>query len=71
MNNDSFDSEAMSGESVDDGVETKNQTDKEKGKNGSDEEDNEPKIQNLDLIRSISSALTTILEENKNNENNI
>ena len=69
MKNDSFDSEAMSGESVDDDVETKNPNDKEKGKNGSDEEDNEPKIQNLDLIKSISSALTTILEENKKLDN--
>lgn len=32
MRNDSFDSEAMSGESGDDEVETKNQTDREKGK---------------------------------------
>ena len=69
MNNDSFDSEAMSGESVDDGVETKNQTDREKGKNVSDEDEKEPQIQNLDLIRSISSALTTILEENKKLDN--
>ena len=69
MKNDSFDSEAMSGESVDDDVETNNQNDKEKGKNGSDEEDKEPKIQNLNLIKSISSALTTILEENKKLDN--
>jgi len=68
MNNDSFDSEAMSGDSEED-VETKNQTDKEKGKNVSDEDDNESKIQNLDLIKSISSALTTILEENKKLDN--
>ena len=69
MNNDSFDSEAMSGESGDDEVETKNQTDREKGKNVSDEDEKEPQIQNLDLIRSISSALTTILEENKKLDN--
>ena len=69
MKNDSFDSEAMSGESGDDEVETKNQTDREKGKNVSDEDEKEPQIQNLDLIRSISSALTTILEENKKLDN--
>jgi hypothetical protein len=69
MRNDSFDSEAMSGESGDDEVETKNQTDREKGKNVSDEDEKEPQIQNLDLIRSISSALTTILEENKKLDN--
>jgi hypothetical protein len=59
----------MSGESGDDEVETKNQTDREKGKNVSDEDEKEPQIQNLDLIRSISSALTTILEENKKLDN--
>ena len=62
MENDSFDSEALSGNSEEDECETKNQSDKDKGKNGENEE---PKVKNLHLINSISNALTTILEENK------
>ena len=69
MHNDSFDSEELSGNSVDDGVETKNNGGKGKGKNESDEDDEESQIQNLDLIKSISSVLTTILEENKKLDN--
>ena len=65
--NDSFDSEELSGESVDD-IKTKTQTDEEKGKNKIEEEDDDSKT-NLDLIKSISNALTTILEENKKLEN--
>ena len=64
MSDDSFDSEALSGESVDD----TRQTDEEKGKN-KNEEENDPLKNNLDLIKSISSALTTILEENKKLDN--
>ena len=60
MSDDSFDSEALSGESVED----TRQTDEEKGKNKNGEE-KDPLKNNLDLIKSISSALTTILEENK------
>lgn len=62
MENDSFDSEALSGNSEEDECETKNQSDKDKGKNGENEE---PKVKNLHLINSISNALTTIVEENK------
>ena len=65
--NDSFDSEELSGESVDD-IKTKTQTDEEKGKNKIEEEDDDSKT-NLELIKSISNALTTILEENKKLEN--
>ena len=64
MSDDSFDSEALSGESVED----TRQTDEEKGKN-KNEEENDPFKNNLDLIKSISCALTTILEENKKLDN--
>lgn len=64
MADDSFDSEALSGESVED----TRQTDEEKGKNKIEEENDDSK-KNLDLIKSISSALTTILEENKKLDN--
>jgi DNA-directed RNA polymerase subunit L len=64
MADDSFDSEALSGESIED----TRQTDEEKGKNKIEEE-NDPLNNNLDLIKSISSALTTILEENKKLDN--
>ena len=69
MDDDSFDSEAISGNSEEDGGETKNQSEKEKNKNGNDKEKEEPKVKNLKLINSISNALTTILEENKKLDN--
>ena len=69
MDDDSFDSEAMSGNSEEDERETKNQSEKEKSKNGNDEKNEEPKVKNLKLINSISNALTTILEENKKLDN--
>ena len=69
MKDDSFDSEAESRESEEDGRETKNQSDKEKGKNGKGEDNEEPEIKNQKLINSISNALTTILEENKKLDN--
>ena len=69
MDDDSFDSEAMSGNSEEDERETKNQSEKEKTKNGNDEKNEEPKVKNLKLINSISNALTTILEENKKLDN--
>ena len=69
MDDGSFDSEAMSGNSEEDERETKNQSDKEKAKNGNDEENEEPKVKNLKLINSISNVLTTILEENKKLDN--
>ena len=61
MSDDSFDSEAVSGESI----EETHQTDEEKGKNKIEEENDNNLNSNLNLIKSISSALTTILEENK------
>ena len=69
MDDDSFDSEAISGNSEEDERETKNQSEKEKTKNGNDEKNEEPKVKNLKLINSISNALTTILEENKKLDN--
>ena len=69
MKDNSFDSENLSGESFEDDRETKNQTDKEKGKNKNDEEKDEPEIKNLNLIKSISNTLITILEENKKLDN--
>ena len=69
MDDDSFDSEAISGNSEEDERETKNQSEKEKAKNGNDEKNEEPKVKNLKLINSISNALTTILEENKKLDN--
>jgi hypothetical protein len=64
MADESFDSEALSGESIED----TRQTDEEKGKNKNKEEDEDEK-KNLDLIKSISATLTTILEENKKLDN--
>ena len=64
MSEGSFDSEALSGESIED----TRQTDEEKGKNKNKGENNDS-IQNLDLIKSISNTLITILEENKKLEN--
>ena len=69
MREESFDSEALSGESEEDGRETKNQSDKEKGKNEKGEDNEEPEKNNRKLIKSISNALTTILEENKKLDN--
>ena len=69
MDDDSFDSEAISGNSEEDERETKNQSEKEKSKNGNDEKIEEPKVKNLKLINSISNSLTTILEENKKLDN--
>ena len=64
MSEESFDSEAVSGESIED----TRQTDEEKGKNKKKDENNDS-IQNLDLIKSISNTLITILEENKKLDN--
>ena len=65
MADDSFDSEALSGESIED----TRQTDEEKVKNKKEEDENDVLKKNLDLIKSISNALTTILEENKKLDN--
>ena len=69
MSDNSFDSEALSGDSIEDGIETKNQSDKEKNKKENKEENEEPKIKNQQLIFSISNVLTAILEENKKLKN--
>lgn len=68
MADDSFDSEALSGESIEDEGLTKTQTDDEKGKNKNDEEENKLNS-NLPLIKSISVVLITILNENKKLDN--
>lgn len=68
MADDSFDSEALSGESIEDEGLTKTQTDDEKGKNKNDEEENKLNS-NLPLIKSISIVLITILNENKKLDN--
>ena len=65
---DSFDSENLSADSCEDERETKNQTDRERGKKGSDDDNKESEIKNLNLINSISSVLTTLLEENKKSD---
>ena len=65
MADDSFDSEALSGESIED----TRQTDEEKCKNKKEEEEYDNLKKNLILIKSISNALTTILEENKKLDN--
>ena len=59
MSDNSFDSEALSCDSIED----TRQTDEEKGKNKNEDENDNVKI-NLQLIKSISNALSTILEEN-------
>ena len=68
MADDSFDSEALSGESIEDEGLTKTQTDDEKGKNKNDEEENKLNS-NLPLIKSIFIVLITILNENKKLDN--
>ena len=69
MADESFDSEALSGQSEDCDSETKNQSDKEKGKAGEEEEDDEISAKNKKLITSISKVLTAILEKNKKLKN--
>ena len=67
MADNSFDSEKLSGESIEDDAETKNQTEKKDKKN--DEEKEEIQIKNFNLIKAISQSLITILEENKTMQN--
>lgn len=69
MADNSFDSEALSGESIEDEGLTKTQTDDERGKNKNDEEENDKSNNNLDLIKSISSILETLMNENEKLEN--
>ena len=67
MSDNSFDSEASSDDSIED-EDTKSQTDKDKEKaQGNSPEEKE--IKNLELINSISKALNTILDKNKNVKN--
>ena len=67
MSDYSFDSEALSDSSIED-EDTKSQTDKDKEKaKGNSPEEKE--IKNLELINSISKALNTILDNNKNVKN--
>ena len=63
MKDDSFNSEDLSAESIED-----TRTDEEKIKNKKEEQKNNS-IQNLNLILSISNTLTTILDENKKLKN--
>ena len=63
MKDDSFNSEDLSAESIED-----TRTDEEKIKNKK-EEQKDDSIQNLNLILSISNTLTTILDENKKLKN--
>ena len=67
MSDDSFDSEALSDESIED-EDTKSQTEKDKEKAKGNSPENK-EIKNLELINSISKALNTILEKNKNLKN--
>ena len=67
MSDNSFDSEALSDDSIEE-EDTKSQTDKDKEKaKGNSPEEKE--IKNLELINSISKALNTILDKNKNLKN--
>lgn len=67
MSDNSFDSEALSDDSIEE-EDTKSQTDKDKEKaKGNSPEEKE--IKNLELINSISKALNTILDNNKNVKN--
>ena len=67
MSDNSFDSEALSDDSIEE-EDTKSQTDKDKEKaKGNSTEEKE--IKNLELINSISKALNTILDKNKNVKN--
>ena len=67
MSDNSFDSEALSDDSIEE-EDTKSQTDKDKEKaKGNSPEEKE--IKNIELINSISKALNTILDKNKNVKN--
>ena len=67
MSDNSFDSEALSDESIEE-EDTKSQTDKDKEKAKGNSPENK-EIKNLELINSISKALNTILDKNKNVKN--
>ena len=61
MSDDSFNIEGLNRESIED----TRQTDDKKLKNKNGDEENSPLINNLNLIKSISIALTKNFEENK------
>ena len=67
MSDNSFDSEALSDDSIEE-EDTKSQTDKDKEKAKGNSPENK-EIKNLELINSISKALNTILDKNKNVKN--
>ena len=67
MSDNSFDSEALSDDSFEE-EDTKSQTDKDKEKAKGNSPENK-EIKNLELINSISKALNTILDKNKNVKN--
>ena len=67
MSDNSFDSEALSDDSIEE-EDTKSQTDKDKEKAKGNSPENK-EIKNLELINSISKALNTILDKNKNLKN--
>ena len=67
MSDNSFDSEALSDDSIEE-EDTKSQTDKDKEKAKGNSPENK-EIKNLELINSISKALNTILKKNKNLKN--
>ena len=67
MSDNSFDSEALSDDSIEE-EDTKSQTDKDKEK-AKGNSPAEKEIKNLELINSISKALNTILDKNKNVKN--
>ena len=67
MSDNSFDSEALSDDSFEE-EDTKSQTDKDKEKAKGNSPENK-EIKNLELINSISKALNTILDKNKNLKN--
>ena len=69
MSDNSFDSEALNSDSIEDEKETKNQSYKEENKKENKKENEEPKIKNQKLINSISNVLISILEENKKLKN--
>ena len=66
MSSNTLNNENLSDFEEEEDEETRNQSEKEKGKNNKTEEIKEP---NVDIINSISEALTLILEENKKLKN--
>ena len=69
MNSNSFDSEENSYETNGEEAEYESKKHEEQEEKKEHEEQEEKALKNLDLIKSISTALTMILEENKNLKN--